>query len=200
MPPFNYINGYPGVGKLTIAKELNKLLPRAKVVSNHLLIDPAAALFDRTAQENQPLRPVLRREVLRSIASSVSTRDITWIFTDQQSSNQSGSSSAKDYQDAATARGAPFVSVILHCELEENLKRAVQGEKGGCSNTKLTNPTILRSIREREDIFRFKDENELELDVTLSSPREAARRIYDHLSKMFQLDDAGQEPLEHASC
>jgi hypothetical protein len=32
-----------------------------KVVDNHLLIDPAAAVFDRTAEEYRPLRQVLVR-------------------------------------------------------------------------------------------------------------------------------------------
>ncbi|KAK5991830.1 hypothetical protein PT974_05216 [Cladobotryum mycophilum] len=162
MPPFIYINGYPGVGKLTVAKELCRLLPKAKVVDNHLLIDPAAAVFDRTAEEYQPLRQVLRREVLTSIADAKSTRDVTWIFTDQQSSSKLGSSSARDYQNAATVRGSLFISVILHCEL---------------------NLGILRSIRECEDVFHFKDEYELQLDVTYLSPSEAARKIYDHIQK-----------------
>ena len=37
----------------------SKLLPKAKVVNNHLLIDPAAAVFDRTDEEYQPLRQAL---------------------------------------------------------------------------------------------------------------------------------------------
>ncbi|KAI0388383.1 hypothetical protein F5Y17DRAFT_222191 [Xylariaceae sp. FL0594] len=183
-PPFIYINGYPGVGKLSVAKELCKLLPRAKVVSNHLLIDPAAAIFDRTAEEYQPLRQALRREVLKSIAAAKSTRDVTWIFTDQQSSSESGSSSARDYQNAAAMRdGSPFVSVILLCELDENLKRAAAGKDrgNGSNNTKLTDLDMLRDIREREDIFHFEDDYELELDVTHLSASEAASKIYEHI-------------------
>ena len=37
----------------------SKLLPKAKLVNNHLLIDPAAAVFDRTDEEYQPLRQAL---------------------------------------------------------------------------------------------------------------------------------------------
>ncbi|KAK2028999.1 hypothetical protein LX32DRAFT_673173 [Colletotrichum zoysiae] len=188
MPPFIYINGYSGVGKLTVAKELSKMLPKAKAFSNHLLIDPAAAVFDRTAEEYQPLRQVLRREVLTSIATAKSTRDVTWIFTDQQSSSDVGSSFARDYQNAARLRGSPFISIILHCDLEENLARATGVDRGKGSNTKLTTPDILRSIREREDIFRFRDEYELELDVTQLSPIEAAARIRDHIGTALLRD------------
>lgn len=181
----------------------SKLFPKAKIVSNHLLIDPVAAVFDRTAEEYQPLRRVLvstapiptssasisdtvlqRKEVLKSIATARSTSDVTWIFTDQQSSDDLGSSSARDYQDAAAVRGSPFVSIILHCGLDENLKRAAGGDRGIGSNTKLTNLGILRSIREGEDIFHFRDEYELELDVTLLSPSEAASEIHHHITKV----------------
>lgn len=67
---FVYINGYPGVGKLTIAKELRYarfmsmlisrlLMPGARLLDNHKLIDPAAALFERGAPEYQPLRQAI---------------------------------------------------------------------------------------------------------------------------------------------
>lgn len=186
----------------------SKLLPKAKVVSNHLLIDPAAAVFDRTAEEYQPLRQALvsarssleirslvlpsltrvtvqRREVLRAIATANSTRDVTWIFTDQQSSSELGSSSAKDYQDAAAMRGSPFVSVVLVCDLDENLARAAGADRGNGANTKLTDLGILRSIRESEDIFRFGDDYELELDVTRLTPSEAAAKVCEHVGNLF---------------
>lgn len=57
--PFIYINGFPGVGKLTIATELQKLLPSSKVINNHLLIDPVAAIHERSDPEYQPLRKAL---------------------------------------------------------------------------------------------------------------------------------------------
>ncbi|KAH7002155.1 hypothetical protein EDB80DRAFT_867163 [Ilyonectria destructans] len=186
MHPFIYINGYPGVGKLTVAKELCKLLPKAKLVSNHLLIDPVAAIFERTMEEYQPLRQLLRRQVLKSIATSISARDVTWVFTDQQSSSTLGSSAARDYQEAAVVRASPFISIILHCELNENLKRAAGGDRDNGSNTKLTDQGILRSIREREDIFQFHDEYELVLEVTHLSPSEAATKIYEHIGRVFQ--------------
>lgn len=72
------LNGYPGVGKLTIARELGwvyttrhcsggassqsktdpsrRILPRARVFSNHLLIDAAAALFHRDDPGFMPMR------------------------------------------------------------------------------------------------------------------------------------------------
>ncbi|EWG41498.1 hypothetical protein FVEG_03601 [Fusarium verticillioides 7600] len=82
MPCFIYINGYPGIGKLTIAKELQQLLPDSKVYHNHLLIDPIDALVERSSPGYHEMRTGLRRYVLNEIATSECTKDKTWIFTD----------------------------------------------------------------------------------------------------------------------
>jgi hypothetical protein len=121
-----------------------------------------------------------RKAVLSSIVTAKSTDDVTWIFTGSHSPSSLGNSSAMDYLNAALVRGSPFISIVLHCELDENLQRVVGGDRGE-SNTKLTDPAVLRSIRETQDVFLFKDGNELELDVTRLSPGAAAATIYDHV-------------------
>ena len=47
--PLIWINGYPGVGKLSVARELVRLFKggEALLIDNHSLIDPVAANFDR---------------------------------------------------------------------------------------------------------------------------------------------------------
>lgn len=47
--PLVWINGFPGVGKLTVARELLKLYTNKQfvLVDNHQLIDPVAARFER---------------------------------------------------------------------------------------------------------------------------------------------------------
>ncbi|KAH7139960.1 hypothetical protein B0J13DRAFT_624768 [Dactylonectria estremocensis] len=174
--PFININAYPGVG--------NSQSLRSCVVSNHLLTDPVAAVFERTAEEYQTLRRALRKELLASLATSESTRDTAWTFPDQQSSSELGSSTAREYQTAAALRGPPFISIILSCELNENLKRAGSEDRGKGSNTKLTKLAILRSIRQQEDIFRFGNKAEMELDVTTLAPGEACWKVYEHIGAL----------------
>ncbi|KAM5352722.1 hypothetical protein ACJ41O_005444 [Fusarium nematophilum] len=77
------------------------LLPKAEVISNHLFIDAAVAVFERGTEEFQARRRALRKEKLSSIATSKSTRDATFIFTDSQSSSKAGSSTAMEYKAAA---------------------------------------------------------------------------------------------------
>lgn len=43
---FVYINGYPGIGKLTVANELTKIVPSSEVIGNHSLIDPVARKYE----------------------------------------------------------------------------------------------------------------------------------------------------------
>ncbi|KAH7166554.1 hypothetical protein EDB81DRAFT_640426, partial [Dactylonectria macrodidyma] len=91
---------------------------------------------------------------------------------------------AREYQTAAALRGSPFVSIILSCEINENLKRAVSEDRGNGSNTKLTNLALLRGIRQEEDIFRFGNEHEIELDVTNLTPSEASWKVFEYISKI----------------
>ena len=111
--------------------------------------------------------------VLDSIATSTSRKDTVWIFTDQQSSSENGTAAVKDYQRAAAKKGSPFVSVILQCDLEENIHR-LSGSGRGVHNTKLTDSDILRRIRDTEDIYHTGDKLELEIDVTHKPVQEVA--------------------------
>ena len=188
MAQYIYINGYPGVGKFTVAKELEKLMPGSKVYHNHLLIDPVAPLVDRSSPHYRAIRTSLRRHVLEIIATSEATKDVTWIFTDSASDDPTGGASALDYQDAAARRGVPFLSVVLWCDLNENLRRVVQEGRGGGLNTKLTDPEIAQTIRLEEELYRFGGPSELELDTTSTGPIEAARQILAHISRVVDTE------------
>ncbi|KAI9795716.1 MAG: hypothetical protein M1833_006885 [Piccolia ochrophora] len=182
-PTIVYINGYPGVGKLTVARELSKLISNSKIIDNHHLIDPVAMVYDRTMPEYQPLRRAVREAVLSSIAKSSSTKDVTWICTDQQSSGSVGSAVALDYAWAAETRGCRLISVILNCEAEENERRLTAPGRGVPTNTKLTDLAILRMIREKDDIYHFSSKDEVEIDVTARFPEETAQLIFKFMSE-----------------
>ncbi|UKZ76964.1 hypothetical protein TrVFT333_004680 [Trichoderma virens FT-333] len=171
MPQYIYINGYPGVGKLTIAKELEKLIPNAKIYHNHLFIDPVAPLVDRDSPYYHDIRTSFRRDILNTIATSETTQQFTWMFADSRSSSSIGSMGARDYKDAADTRGVPFISIILHCQLEENATRVLDEGRGAGFNTKLTDLEVSKAIRQEEEIYTFGGPYELELDVTNMAPK-----------------------------
>ncbi|RBA19099.1 hypothetical protein FPRO05_10028 [Fusarium proliferatum] len=184
MPCFVYINGYPGIGKLTIAKELQQLLPSSKIYHNHLLIDPIDALVERSSPGYHEMRTGLRRHVLNEIATSEYTKDTTWIFTDARDASAAGEMGAKDYEAAARKRDVSLISIVLECEIEENIRRATNPARNQSISAKLTDETILRPILEKESIYRFGNETELVLDVTKLSSEEAALRIKEHVDRL----------------
>ncbi|KAG6805388.1 hypothetical protein H0H93_004898, partial [Arthromyces matolae] len=56
------LNGFPGTGKHTILKQLQALLPthKSRLIDNHLLIDPAQALYPDRSEEHHALRREIR--------------------------------------------------------------------------------------------------------------------------------------------
>ncbi|CAF9902905.1 MAG: hypothetical protein ALECFALPRED_000064 [Alectoria fallacina] len=149
---FVYINGYPGVGKLTVANELTH----------------------------------------RSLALSEATTSaphITYIFTDSQSSSDIGLATAQEYETSAKKRRCPFVSIILSCHLEENMRRLQAVGRGESTDTKLTDLDIFRSIRETEDVYHFGGPMELELEVTETSAAATAEKIHAFIRESLPSQD-----------
>ncbi|KAH7161613.1 hypothetical protein EDB81DRAFT_350073 [Dactylonectria macrodidyma] len=182
MPCFIYINEYPGIGKLTITLELQKVSPGAKVFHNHLIIDPVAALVDCDSPEYHTIRTRPRRHVLDIIATSRATQGVSWIFTDSRSSDPIGSLAAQDYKLAAERRGAVFIPVILDCNLGENLQKVVAATR--TATTKLTDPKLVQWIHQNEVMYRFGGKEELQLDITEMTSSEVARRISQHVNRL----------------
>ncbi|KAK1637320.1 hypothetical protein BDP81DRAFT_393992 [Colletotrichum phormii] len=190
MACFIYINGYPGVGKPTIANALSKLIPGSRVFHNHLVIDHVAAMLDRDdAESYNDLRTTFRKQALDAIATHAALAGKTFIFTDARESSPLSSGAARDHNAAAERRGVPFISVVLRCDLDENVKRlagrrCVGGDEA-VSNTKLTDGEILRKVRDMETIFECGDENEMYLGVTTLGSGDAALLILQHVNAVY---------------
>lgn len=188
--PLIHINGYPGTGKLTVAQQLVVKLNSdagipAKLIHNHLLINPADATLHRTQPGYQVLRKKLRAAVLSSLEQEPATYQTAYIFTDFQSSDAVGTGVCTEYTTSAAIRGCRLVSVVLHCGEEENLRRLVSIERA--SSGKLTDVDIVRRFRDSgPPIHRFAGESaSLELDVTTLTPEETALLILDHTLKVW---------------
>lgn len=180
--PIVHINGLPGVGKLTIARKLVDLLKsfNAKLVHNHLLIDPAGAVLPRSSNDYQPLRRAIRAAVFDTLVNSSDTFDFVFVFTDFQSSDEIGRSVIEEYRIMATCRGCSFVPVILTCSKEENLRRLVTPERS--IHGKLTDLELVSYIQDNQEVHRLpNDPLQIELDVTTLDADAAARLIYTHI-------------------
>ena len=174
--PVIYINGYPGVGKLTVALALQPLLTGSKVLHNHELIDPVEESCPRGGPYYQLKRAEYRQARLQPIMHDPCLRDTIFIFTDSQ---QEHNDCVGDYTDLALGEyGRRFYSVILHCEAVENERRLeLPGRGGEAGNGKLTDVKVLREYRAREGVWKFEDDDEIEIDVTNIGTEVAAQRI-----------------------
>lgn len=79
--PLIWINGFPGAGKLTVARELGALDERFKIIDNHQLIDPVEARFSRSQPEYQPARKQERQRVFAEWVRSEQHLARTIVFT-----------------------------------------------------------------------------------------------------------------------
>src|ERR1700712_2120344 len=188
--PIIHINGYPGTGKLTIARHLKELLQKttgdkllARLIHNHLLIDPADAILHRTEPGYQALRKALRQAAFAPLEQNAATHNYIYIFTDYQSSDAVGSTVCAEYAAVAAKRNCTLVPVVLHCEEAENLRRLTSSERLDSDTGKLTDVGLVQYFRRNgAPVHRFEGDSAfLELDVTELAAGEAAERILSHV-------------------
>lgn len=183
--PIVHINAFPGTGKLTVARLLVEKLSalNAKLVHNHLLIDPAGAILPRSSKDYQSLRHAIRAAVFTTLIRSPDTFDSLYIFTDFQSSDQLGSSVVSEYESAAKLRNCAFIPVILSCTKKENLSRLTSQERE--LHGKLTDRAVMSRIRDHDEVHRFENHSfQLDLEITNVEPDVAADLIYNHIMKI----------------
>ncbi|KAF3087505.1 hypothetical protein TWF569_002104 [Orbilia oligospora] len=177
-----------GTVRCSLERGTTKIIPNSRVFDHHLLIDAARATFNQSDPEYQILRKAFRTTLLDSInTASTGHSPTTWIFTECQSNSHIGTSISHEYLAAAKRRSSPFVSIILTCSLEENLKRLSHPSRKTTPRRKLTNREVLKAIRDEEVIHRFGDwigVRELLVDNSKLEPEEAAVVIKTFLEKI----------------
>lgn len=177
--PVIYINGFPGVGKFTIAKALQCIIPNSVLIHNHQLIDPVEKKYPRGSRFYAEKRSAYRQKFLHPIAHDPQTKDTIYIFTDCQVDHNECVGDYSDLALSCNGNGARrFYSVVLECEVDENVRRLTAPDRGGDGSTKLRDQDVLREIREKcGGVWKFGDDDELVLDVTRMEKSEAAERI-----------------------
>ncbi|RDJ27334.1 nucleoside kinase [Bosea caraganae] len=182
-----HINGWPGSGKLTIARELASLLG-ARLLDNHTIINPAEALFDRRDPLYRPLRKGLRAVIFDHVAQM---KPGVLILTDAISDDAFDSALFEEYRALAAQRGALLVSVVLNCSPEKNAERLVAA--GRAERHKLTDPAVLASLRAAHHLLRPAGVPLIELDVSELEPADAAAILMERCREALEssLEPAG---------
>jgi thymidylate kinase len=164
-----HINGWPGIGKLTIARILAKRLS-GKLLDNHTLLNPAEALFDRSDPLHGSLRQAVRVSVLDHAAQL--QPGVPLVLTDALSDDPTDQALFDDYRSLAARRRARLVSVMLECEPDENVRRLTSA--GRSELYKLTRPEFLKHLRSTYRLLRPQGVDLIDVDVSALSAEEAA--------------------------
>jgi hypothetical protein len=154
------LNGFPGVGKFTIAKGLSTKLNLSstphRLIDNHSLIDPVEVIepvrnithyalrtsFRRTAFEG--LKAVKEDRLVVVLTAALSTSALATPYNDIERFGE--------YVDLANARGVPLIVMNVLCDLGTNTERlGSEGRREVKENgkKKLVDIEVLKSIRRR---------------------------------------------------
>ena len=177
--------GFPGAGKLTIARALSRLIV-ATIVDNHWISDPILKLV--TTAGTQPVPDAIwpevtkvRGAVLETIAAFAPPHT-NFIFTYAGSNEDPEDRKAfEEYRGVAVRRAARFVAVRLLCGEAELVRRIQSPERHG---RKLTDPReAIENVRDFSPLDPCLPES-MTLDVTALSAEAAATRIRDHVNRI----------------
>lgn len=182
------ITGIAGTEKNTIAEAIKKIEPSFKVSQSHSYYDPILKLLGddasvwRTLDEKAWNAINQAREVVLNTIADVCPHDSNFVLAYEMLANNPYH---HDFYHQVCAvvekRKATLIPVRLICELDELLKRALDPERAAYFKTRDASLTKKRFAE--EPVFHFNHPNELTLDVTDLKPKDAAKRILEHVTQ-----------------
>ena len=166
-----HIGGWPGSGKRTIATELAKLCG-GRVIDNHLILNPASAVFDRGQAGHVELRQSIRAVIYEAALTLPPT--VPLILTDALAEMPTDWALFAPTQELAKKRGGRLRSFVLSLSQQENVRRLTAVERK--DRGKLMDTDVLLGFRDKLELLR--PEGCTDVSVDDLSPREAAEHIY----------------------
>ncbi len=175
-----HLIGFPGVGKLTIAKEIVRQRPDFVLVDNHLINNPVFSIIKadgKTKLPNEIWPQIARiRDVVLDTMVRFSPPDLSFVMTNFAIEDEEDKAEARKIENTAAQRGGLYFPVIVTCGLEENRRRIVTPERR--ANLKCIDPDDPGRNHAEKRLMRFDTHpNRIEIDVTHIQPADAAREI-----------------------
>lgn len=180
--PLIYLFGYPGVGKNTIAQEIERNGDFI-AIHNHLLSNGLRHVVSRMNQESYSrIESDLQHHTMKAwlnflefVAKAVPDQGL--VFTSVLYQNDPARVQFFDFiRNWAAQQNRPFFPVRLICDEQELAKRLQSDNRK--QSFKLTDPDILHNLMQDYEILQPQDC--LTLDITSMPPHESAQKIVQH--------------------
>jgi predicted kinase len=191
LPCVLFLNGYPGVGKLTIARAVHSDLGNSRLVDNNLLVELAEAIEPTPGPKNEAIRAAIRKAAFDGL-KAVTNDIITVILTACTLSDRLADLDRfAEFVDVARVRGVPFVSVNLDCDSQTNIKR-VGSEERLHDKSKLMDVQVLLDTRNKYKLLdpkvcitqtRDVEIYHKDLDTTRLTVEESSTAVMDFLTQ-----------------
>ena len=167
-----HINGWPGVGKYTIGKELSKKLG-ARFIHNHLLHDISFACAGRGDEDRWPLYEKVRLAAYDVLERRPASE--TFVMTNALCYGVDKEVEAwSKVVDLAISRSALLIPVILRADTETIARRVSSNNR---LDMKLKDPVYLREMVSKYSLQVPDVPEVVEVEVSKSSAEEAADEI-----------------------
>ncbi|KAJ4397626.1 hypothetical protein N0V93_001859 [Gnomoniopsis smithogilvyi] len=192
--PIILVNGWPGVGKDTVAETLKLLLG-----------DDKASLVDWSKGQTETFQPlpeddsvahkIQRDACFADQVERLDTLNKIIICTDCLPDTAEGRRLAQDFEVVANKSNRLLIPVYLDCHLDENMRRIANAERRVSLKDKIRSPNAARTVRSKGGkLFTFPRHQGIAIDNTGKLPHEAALQI---LSFMRELIVKRDEALVH---
>lgn len=142
------LNGFPGVGKLTILKRTQRLLHGVTtcLLDNHLLIDPVMAVIPDRSKSHHELRREIRKPIFEALRQRLLAGHTILMTACLADNNETDAAVLHEHLDIVAGTDCALYWVNLTCVWAELERRATSPGRCTGDKTKLTDVAVLSSI------------------------------------------------------
>lgn len=169
-----FLFGLPGVGKLTVARELSNLTG-FKLFHNHLTVDLVTSLFEFGSESFINLREKIWLETF-SEAINANFSSLIFTFAPEATVPEDFPDKVKNLLET---NGGKVIFVELKCEIEELEKRLADSSRAKFG--KLNSVEFFRELNSKGIFDTPKITADFSVDTTNLSPLETAKEILNHI-------------------
>nr|CEG05583.1 unnamed protein product [Fusarium clavum]CEG05976.1 unnamed protein product [Fusarium clavum] len=155
------LNGFPGTGKLTVLKHLQKYLPTETcLLDNHLLVDPVVAVIPDRSDRHHELRRSVRAPIFEELAHRAKQGHTILMTACLAADSPRDEAVFREHLDIARKARVPIYWINVHCHRSVLEQRISTPERQQGSKTKLTDVDVLWDILESHSLLEPSSDGE----------------------------------------